>query len=151
MLHALTSKTKGGPMDSIKQSFVAQSHEQINKFKDGLLRMEKGEESTEINDVIFYCAHKIYSYSISAKYESDNLKCEYILEFMHELENVLDGVRSGTIVTSQQLVELLMMCSDHLGTLIDCVGFDREPDNNENLIGQLLLDRLQCYLCNAFG
>src|SRR5487761_1964704 len=135
-------------MDSIKQSFVFESREQKQQLKCHLLQMVNGEGNLETNNAIFQCALKIYRYALSAKYESDSLKCEFILEFMYVMVNVLNELRSEAFNADQELVGLLLACSDHLGVLTDCVENENVPDDIQNVLSRLLLDRLQSYLDN---
>ena len=129
-------------MDAIQQAYVVEGRELLQMMEDNLLQMEdNGGDSDTINS-IFRAAHTI-------KGGAGVIECKFIVEFTHVLENVLDEMRSGTIASSPALVEVLLQCSDHLGTLMGCVENEAEPTDDVNKISNALREKLQHYLGNT--
>ena len=126
-------------MDVIEQGFVVESRELLQMMEDNLLQMESSGGDSETINAIFRAAHTI-------KGGAGVIECKFIVEFTHVLENVLDEMRAGTISADPALVEVLLESSDHMGTLMDCVENDAEPDDEVNKISQSLRERLQHYL-----
>ena len=126
-------------MDAIQQAYVVEGRELLQMMEDNLLQMESnGGDSDTINS-IFRAAHTI-------KGGAGVIECTFIVEFTHVLENVLDEMRSGTISASPELVEVLLECSDHLGTLMGCVESEAEPTAEVSKISASLREKLQHYL-----
>ena len=126
-------------MDAIQQAYVVEGRELLQMMEDNLLQMEdNGGDSDTINS-IFRAAHTI-------KGGAGVIECKFIVEFTHVLENVLDEMRSGTIKSSPELVEVLLKCSDQLGTLMNCVANDAEPNDDVNKVSLSLREKLQQYL-----
>ncbi len=129
-------------MDAIQQAYVVESRELLQMMEDNLLQMEENGGDAETINSIFRAAHTI-------KGGAGVIECKFIVEFTHVLENLLDEMRSGTIKSSPELVEVLLACSDHLGTLMGCVENESEPDNDVNKVSHSLHEKLQHYLGNT--
>lgn len=129
-------------MDPIQQAYVVEGRELLQMMEDNLLQMEDNGGDPDTINSIFRAAHTI-------KGGAGVIECKFIVEFTHVLENVLDEMRSGTIKSSPELVEVLLACSDHLSTLMGCVESESEPDEAANKISQALREKLQHYLGNA--
>ena len=126
-------------MDVIQQAYVVESRELLQMMEENLLQMEDNGGDSETINAIFRAAHTI-------KGGAGVIECKFIVEFTHVLENVLDEMRSGTIKSSPELVEVLLECSDHLSTLMGCVESESEPDDEINKVSHLLRGKLQQYL-----
>ena len=126
-------------MDVIQQAYVVESRELLQMMEENLLQMEDNGGDPETINAIFRAAHTI-------KGGAGVIECTFIVEFTHVLENVLDEMRSGTIKSSPELVEVLLECSDHLSTLMGCVESESEPDDEINKVSHLLRGKLQQYL-----
>jgi len=126
-------------MDVIQQAYVVESRELLQMMEDNLLQMEENGGDAETINAIFRAAHTI-------KGGAGVIECKFIVEFTHVLENVLDEMRSGTITSSPELVEVLLSCSDHLSTLMGCVESESEPDEKINQVSHTLREKLQFYL-----
>ncbi len=88
-------------MDAIQQAYVVESRELLQMMEDNLLQMEDNGGDSETINSIFRAAHTI-------KGGAGVIECKFIVEFTHVLENVLDEMRSGTIKSSPELVEVLL-------------------------------------------
>jgi len=123
-------------MDAIQEAYVIESRELLQMMEENLLQLESNERDAEIINAIFRAAHTI-------KGGAGVIECKFIVEFTHVLENVLDEMRSETIVADRDLTEVLLKCSDQLGVLMTCVENDGEPDEATNKISHALRDKLQ--------
>ena len=126
-------------MDAIQQAFVVESRELLQMMEDNLLQMESSGGDAETINAIFRAAHTI-------KGGAGVIECKFIVEFTHVLENVLDEMRAGAIIPDSGLIEVLLACSDHLGTLIGHIENDTEPDAEVNQTSHSLREKLQHYL-----
>lgn len=126
-------------MDAIQQAFVIESRELLQMMEENLLQLENSGGDPEIINAIFRAAHTI-------KGGAGVIECDFIIEFTHVLENVLDEMRSGTIAPSRELIEVLLACSDHEGTLLSCVENDTVPSDEENQTSKDLKKQLQHFL-----
>jgi len=126
-------------MDAIQQAFIIESRELLQQMEDKLLQLESSGEDPEIVNAIFRGAHTI-------KGSAGVIDCRFIVEFTHKLENLLDLMRAGEIVPSGELIELLLACADHLGTLVGCVASESLPDEKTEATSSDLGNRLQGYL-----
>jgi two-component system chemotaxis sensor kinase CheA len=126
-------------MDAIQQAFVIESRELLQQMEESLLQMESDGGDSETTNAIFRAAHTI-------KGGAGVIECNFIVEFTHVLENVLDEMRSGNITANQALVGLLLECADHLGKLLGCVENETEPGGDDNQTSKTLKEKLQQYL-----
>jgi two-component system chemotaxis sensor kinase CheA len=126
-------------MDAIQQAFVIESRELLQQMEESLLQMESDGGDSETTNAIFRAAHTI-------KGGAGVIECNFIVEFTHVLENVLDEMRSGNITANQALVGLLLECADHLGKLLGCVENETEPGGDDNNTSKTLKEKLQQYL-----
>jgi len=126
-------------MDAIQQAYVVEGRELLQMMEDNLLQMESNGGDPDTINSIFRAAHTI-------KGGAGVIECMFIVEFTHVLENVLDEMRSETIKPSPELVEVLLECSDHLGTLLGCVESEAEPTDEVNKVSASLREKLQHYL-----
>ena len=126
-------------MDAIQQAYVVESRELLQMMEDNLLQMESNGGDPETINAIFRAAHTI-------KGGAGVIECDFIVEFTHVLENVLDEMRSGTIKSSPDLVEVLLECADQLNTLVGCVENDAEPADDVSAVSKSLREKLQHYL-----
>lgn len=126
-------------MDAIQQAFVIESRELLQMMEENLLQMESVGGDAETINAIFRAAHTI-------KGGAGVIECKFIVEFTHVLENVLDEMRSGTIISDRGLIEVLLACSDHLGRLMNCVENEAEPGDEDSKTSNTLRGKLQHYL-----
>ncbi len=126
-------------MDAIQQAFVIESRELLQMMEDNLLQMESSGGDAETINAIFRAAHTI-------KGGAGVIECNFIVEFTHVLENVLDEMRSGSITPDRGLIEVLLASSDHLTTLMGCVENEAEPDAEVNKTSDSLRVQLKQYL-----
>lgn len=123
-------------MDPIQQAFVIESTELLQQMEDNLLQLESDGNNPETINSIFRAAHTI-------KGSAGVIECEFVVEFTHVLENLLDRMRGGEIQPSSELVELLLASADHLRSLVGCVERQAAPEAELLQAGAGLRARLQ--------
>ena len=132
-------------MDTVNQVFLFENREQLQIMKNCLLQMETNGSSPENVNALFHSVHTIFCAAISSGDSENGIDFKFIVEFTHVLENVLDEMRSGTVNVSLELAGLLLVCSDHLGMLMNCVECNCEPDDYINKLSHSLHAKLQHY------
>lgn len=130
-------------LDQALQTFIAESRELLEDMENALLAVEHAEEKSEMVNAIFRAAHTI-------KGSSGLFGLDHIVAFTHVVENVLDQVRGGKLLIADQLIALLLACSDHIGTLVEAVASGQmEADEETAQRGAPLVERLRTYLAPA--
>lgn len=89
------------------EDFAAETREMLESMELDLVRIGRGERDPELLNSLFRSAHTI-------KGTSGMYDFGAIAEFVHSLENVLDGVRGGRIELTDTLIAAVLRCKDHL-------------------------------------
>lgn len=127
-------------LDQALQIFIAESRELLEDMESSLLSLETTDEQTELINSIFRAAHTI-------KGSSGLFSLDHVVAFTHVVENVLDRVRSGNLSIGADLVATLLLCCDHIKSLIDGVESGQTEDDAESTAaGAPLLAKLHAVL-----
>ena len=110
-------------IDENLQIFIAEGEELLQDMEDTLLVLENNSDDETLN-TIFRAAHTI-------KGSAGLFGLNYIVEFTHVVENVLDDMRNCLIPTSSELITVLMRCKDFIAILISGIADDEEGDKVE--------------------
>ena len=110
-------------IDENLQIFIAEGEELLQDMEDTLLVLENNSDEETLN-TIFRAAHTI-------KGSAGLFGLDYIVEFTHVVENVLDDMRNCLIPTSSELITVLMRCKDFIAILIAGIADDEEGDKVE--------------------
>ncbi|OQX15207.1 MAG: hybrid sensor histidine kinase/response regulator [Desulfobulbaceae bacterium A2] len=95
--------------------FVEEARDHINRLNDGLAALESGSAGAEEINAIFRSAHTI-------KGSSRMLKLETVSVTAHRVEDVLGGLRDGSLHFSAPLGQLLHRAVDSLSGLVDLLA-----------------------------
>jgi two-component system chemotaxis sensor kinase CheA len=127
-------------MDQILPTFIAESRELLEAMEAALLGVLQEDAPSDAINAIFRAAHTI-------KGSAGLFGLDYIVEFAHVAESVLDRLREGRIQTDEALVSLLLACGDHIGSLVDAAaeGQKHADDGMAERAGPLLA-KLHTYL-----
>lgn len=127
-------------LDDALQTFIAESRELLESMEDNLLQIEQSPDDGEIINAIFRSAHTI-------KGSAGLFGLDYIVNFTHVAESVLDRLRNHEIGLDSDLVALLLSTGDHISSLIDhaVAGGGALSDEVED-IGKSLIKLLNVYL-----
>lgn len=99
-------------MDDIRQIFETECYEGLDVIEAGLLALEGGDNNLETVNNIFRGAHSIKGGAATFGYTN-------ISEFTHEMETLLDQMRSEELEVSPPLVKLFLDSVDCLRTMVE--------------------------------
>lgn len=102
-------------------TFLAESFSGLDSMETDLLEIERGSSNPELLQAIFRTVHSI-------KGGSGSLGFDAIADFSHQLESLLDKLRSGQVEPNRELVNLLLRSVDVerslLGEVQNGIGID---------------------------
>jgi two-component system chemotaxis sensor kinase CheA len=132
-------------LDQALLIFIAECRELLEDMESSLLALEQADDKTELINSIFRAAHTI-------KGSSGLFSLDHVVAFTHVVENVLDKVRAGTLTIGDDLVATLLLCCDHIKSLIDGVQAGQtEADETSTAAGAPLLVQLHAVLGTPGG
>jgi two-component system chemotaxis sensor kinase CheA len=125
-------------LDAARGALVQEARELLAAMEQALLKIETEGSTPDDVNAIFRAAHTI-------KGSAGLFGLDRIVSFTHVTESVLDKVRGGKLDMTEDMLALMLDCSDYMGRLIDTVvdGTDGEPDQNQR---DALIARLQVYM-----
>lgn len=100
--------------DKYMELFAMESREHIQILNDSLLELENDNESLEPVSEIFRAAHTI-------KGMAGTLGFKTITKITHNMENILDEIRSQKRKITSELIDVLLECADTLDDLVEDV------------------------------
>lgn len=95
--------------------FVEESKDHIEKLNSGLLHLEKNPQDREALNEVFRAAHSI-------KGGSKMLGLEEVMVVTHNIEDILDAMRSKEITFSDELFTLLFRAIDMVSGMLAVLG-----------------------------
>lgn len=98
-------------MEQALQAFIAESGELLEDMEQALLGVLQEDDPSDSVNAIFRAAHTI-------KGSAGLFGLDFIVDFTHVAESVLDKVRDGAIPLDESVVSLLLACGDHTGRLV---------------------------------
>lgn len=98
-------------MAAIKQTFFQECEEQLAELENGLLVIERDEGDLETINAVFRAVHSI-------KGGAGAFGLDDLVRFAHTFETTLDGMRSGKLETTPQIVKLMLRSADVLADLV---------------------------------
>ncbi|WP_243685530.1 Hpt domain-containing protein [Methanosarcina barkeri] len=87
--------------------FRAESEKNIKELSDSLLVLENNPENTEHMNTLFRAAHTFKGMSATMGFKQ-------IVELTHEMESLIDRLRTRQIVLNSSLIDVLLVCVDTL-------------------------------------
>lgn len=123
-------------IDSALPGFVAESSDLLREMEAALLECSGETAPAETVNLIFRCAHTI-------KGSAGLFGLSGIVDFVHVVETILDDVRRGRMPLRDELVSILLSCSDHMHSLIAAVGSASDADPGTAARGAELVARLR--------
>jgi two-component system chemotaxis sensor kinase CheA len=112
-------------MAAIKVTFFQECEEQLAELESGLLSLEGGDDDPETVNAIFRAVHSI-------KGGAGAFALDALVRFAHVFETVLDGMRSGTIAPSPDVLKILLRSADALADLVKAARDGGEVDEARN-------------------
>ncbi|MBN1289160.1 MAG: chemotaxis protein CheA, partial [Actinobacteria bacterium] len=101
-----------------KDLFITEAQEYLDSLNKCLMQLENDPENLDLITEIFRSAHTLKGMSATMGY--DNLT-----RLAHEMENMLEHLRTGDIPVRPNMVDTLFACFDTLGEIIDSIAEDR--------------------------
>ena len=98
-------------MAAIKQTFFQECEEQLTEMEEGLLMIEREEGDLETINAVFRAVHSI-------KGGAGAFGLDDLVRFAHTFETTLDGMRSGKLEITPQIVKLMLRSADILSDLV---------------------------------
>ena len=98
-------------LNRFRAAFYEEAGEHLENMEAGLLALETSGGDSEVLNTIFRAAHSI-------KGASSTFGMDEVAKFTHVLENLLDRMREGEILPTNDLCELLLKSTDVLSGLI---------------------------------
>ncbi|TAN42526.1 MAG: chemotaxis protein CheA [Nitrospirae bacterium] len=95
--------------------FVEEALERTTDLEDGLLRIEKDPDDSELLNNIFRAAHTL-------KGSSGSIGLSDISKFTHNMEEILDLIRQGKLSAGKDLISLLLSATDKIKEMVDAVA-----------------------------
>ncbi|MEH3086345.1 MAG: chemotaxis protein CheA [Xylophilus ampelinus] len=121
-------------------TFIVESNELLEDMEQALLGVLQEDDPSDAVNAIFRAAHTI-------KGSAGLFGLDFIVDFAHVAESVLDMVRDGTLRMDETVVALLLACCDHIGSLVAAAAAGRTAADAElTSRGEPLLADLQRYL-----
>lgn len=127
-------------MDDALQTFFVESRELLEDMETALLGVLAEDDPSDSVNAIFRAAHTI-------KGSAGLFGLDFIVDFAHVAESVLDKVRDGTAPVDDAMVTLLLACCDHIGSLVEAAAAgQRTADDATTARAQPLLAQLNGHL-----
>ncbi|MCG6193417.1 chemotaxis protein CheA [Leptospira sp. FAT2] len=102
-------------LSEVRDTFISESEELLSSMESSLLILEKDSKSSEEIHSVFRAIHTIKGTSGMFGYEP-------IEKFTHEVETILDRIRSGKQNLTKEGIEFLFLACDHIRGLVESVG-----------------------------
>ncbi len=115
--------------DEILQGFIEESLEHLADIENDLLTIE--ENGVDIDEDL---VNKVFRAAHSIKGGAGFMGLTVIQDLAHVMENVLGLIRSGKLVPTAEIINVLLQASDKLNTMIEDVSNSNEYDIEEHLI-----------------
>ncbi len=123
-------------MNQYLDMFIEESKEHLQFLNEHLLNLEKDPDNKDLINEIFRIAHTI-------KGMSGTMGFTKIASITHEMENLLDAVRSNKLTICSEIVDLLFSCLDVLDDHIsNILSNGKEGDKDNTDLIQHLNDKL---------
>jgi len=92
--------------------FRAESEKYIKELSDSLLALENDPENAEQTNALFRTAHTFKGMAATMGFKQ-------IVELTHEMESLIDRLRTRQIVLNSSLIDVLFVCVDSLEALVE--------------------------------
>lgn len=99
-------------IDKFKDTFREEAHELLANLEDYMLELESKPEDPELLSAVFRVMHTI-------KGSSAMFGFDLISRFTHDIESIMDDVRSGKIEINKMLIDLTLQSKDLIKELLD--------------------------------
>ncbi len=98
-----------------KEIFLTEAREYLSNLNNSLVMLEKDPSQTEAIREIFRAAHTLKGMSATMGYDP-------MVRLTHQMEAVMEPIRSGTQNLSTRMVDILFVCLDLLSKWVDVLA-----------------------------
>src|SRR3989338_11078533 len=91
--------------DSYKEIFLSESQEYLKNISSCLVKLEANPADLESLNEIFRCTHTLKGMSATMGYEK-------VAQLSHQMEDLLDALRSQKKVVTSGIIDTLFSCVD---------------------------------------
>jgi len=98
--------------------FLEESEEHLQSLNEHLLELEKS-PSLETLDEIFRSAHTLKGMAATMGFDD-------VAKLTHQMENVLQKLKTGEVVVTSQVVDVLFKCLDNLESMVQLIASGSE-------------------------
>jgi two-component system chemotaxis sensor kinase CheA len=114
-----------------KDLFITEAQEHLDALNKFLLQLENDPNNLDVVTEIFRSAHTLKGMSATMGYDQ-------LTELAHEMENLLEHLRTGDVPVTTNVVDTLFSCFDTLGAIINAIAEDRpEQIDFSGLVGEI--------------
>ena len=114
-----------------KDLFITEAQEHLDSLNKFMLELENDPANLDVLTEIFRSAHTLKGMSATMGYDQ-------LTELAHEMENLLEHLRTGDIAVTTPVVDTLFTCFDTLGAIINAIAEDRPKEIDfSNLVGEI--------------
>jgi two-component system chemotaxis sensor kinase CheA len=111
--------------------FLDESREHLQAVNDNILRLEKEPENLQIVNEIFRSAHTLKGIAAMMGYNK-------ITSLTHQMENVLDKIRSNALKVSADLIDTIFLAVEYLEEMVDAISQGKDSTKDvSDLVTQL--------------
>ena len=117
----------------VLQEFIISSKESLNSLEQAILDFERDGASSALND-IFRTVHNI-------KGDANYVGLSELSPFVHDLESVLEGLKTGTFKSTKQITDIVLLSIDALKAIVHELSIDSKKipiPNIANVINEHL-------------
>lgn len=132
-------------LDQALQTFIAESRELLEEMENALLNVDLAGDQGEAINAIFRAAHTI-------KGSAGLFSLDHIVAFTHVVESLLDAVRDGRVLLTDEMIVLLLSCCDFLSGMTEALAagqLEADPDSAPE--GAALVAQLRRHMAAAHG
>jgi len=122
-------------LDQFKQTYITECYELLADMEERLMALDCEAADIEQLNAIFRCAHSI-------KGGSGAFGLNYITDFTHVLEALLDAMREGKVNASREAVDMLLLSVDIVTRMVDAAKDNAQPPAE---LGADLLEKLKAH------
>ena len=108
--------------------FRAESEKYIKELSDSLLALETDPENAEQMNTLFRAAHTFKGMAATMGFKQ-------IVELTHEMESLMDRLRTRQVVLDSSLIDVLFVCVDALEGLVENACEGNEPGKRKKDTG----------------
>ncbi|PHR54082.1 MAG: chemotaxis protein CheA [Arcobacter sp.] len=121
--------------------FLEDCDDQLQMMENALVDMQSNGATEDSIGAIFRAVHTI-------KGSAGMFGFDDIVAFTHIGENLFDSIRQGDVAINEDMIDLFLLCKDHIDKLIEVLADEEEIGEGQRDIGEDLIKCLNAYLAD---